>query len=97
MTEEEMSSLRNTGKLVYEGENKGLFGSAVPIAICLDDLLEPLVVPESNNKSPLVRLVEGPPEIIDALSKYVCLYIAKNIFLALLTHKSSHSPMPCYL
>ena len=84
MTEEEMSSLRNAGKLVYEGEDKGLFGSAIPIAICLDDLLEPLMVPESTNKSPMVRLVEGPPEIIDALSKYVCTSVMANPIVFLL-------------
>ena len=83
MTEEEISDLRNAGKLVYEGEDKGLFGSVIPIALSVDDLLGPLFAPESNIKSPSVRLVEGPPEIIDALSKYVRISSRAGLIMSL--------------
>ena len=68
VTADEMMSLRESGKLVYEGEERGLFGSSSQIALSLDDL-SVAVVSSENKKGPPARLVEGPPEVIEALSK----------------------------
>ena len=38
VTETEWVELREAGRLVYEGEEKGLFDSTVPVALTLDDV-----------------------------------------------------------
>lgn len=68
VTADEIVHLRDSGKLIYEGEEKGLFGSSRQIALSIDDLTVAAASP-GTKKGPAALLVEGSPEVIEALSK----------------------------
>ena len=82
VTDDELAALRTAGKLLYEGQEKGLFGAFVPVALSADDVTGASEGPTAG--LPTARLVEGPPEVIEALGKVATLRLL-NIWISLQT------------
>ena len=82
ITDEELVALRDAGKLLYEGKEKGLFGAVVAVALSVDDVTGAADGPTAG--LPATRLVEGPPEVIEALAKVAKLRLL-NIWISLQT------------
>jgi len=81
VTGEDLNRLRDIGQLVYEGEEKGLFGITRQIALTLDDLRGG-PSPIKDVISPCV--IDGPPEMLEALNKVPSLKLL-NIWISLQT------------
>jgi len=72
----ELDELRDQGGLIYEGEEQNIFGrEAASIALALQDF-----APVDK----VAKLVEGPPQLLDALSKIPTFQLL-NIWISLQT------------
>jgi len=90
---DELDKLREEGKLIYEGEEKGVFGKSTNIALAIDMFKapsSPTTAQAGNNKNiastppKTYFLIDGPPEILDSLSK-VSTFQLLNIWISLQT------------
>ena len=73
---EELEKLKLESKIIYEGEEKNTFGASAPVYLTIDDI----IVNGDNNPV----LLEGPPAVLEALSKFKNLRLL-NIWISLQT------------
>lgn len=78
VTTDEYNNYKARNSLLYEGEVKGLFGQSYTTALCQDD------VDESGKGGAVPLVVEGPPAMLDSLSKNPALRLV-NIWISLQT------------
>ncbi len=78
VTPEEYNNYKSRNSLLYEGEVKGLFGQSFTNALCQDD------IEESGKGGAVPLIIEGPPAMLDSLSKNAGLRLV-NIWISLQT------------